>query len=71
MVDYDKIIQEQAARLEDAGFSSKAARGNALELLKLVKKRDEGKVCVPHPKLPKTWIMVSREKAKKMINAKQ
>ena len=50
MVDYDKIIQEQAARLEDAGFSSKAARGNALELLKLVKKRDEGKVCVPHPK---------------------
>lgn len=71
MVDYDRIISEQAARLEDAGFSSKAARGNALKMLKLVKKRDKGKVRVPHPTLPKTWLLVSPEKAKRMTNAKQ
>lgn len=54
-------------------FSGNAYSANntrAKELLKECKERDKDLVRVPHPTLPKTWILVSRENAR-IINAKQ
>ena len=41
-------------------------KAKAIELLKQCKERDKELVRIPHPTLPKTWLMVTKEKAKKL-----
>ena len=50
-------------------FHSRESRRYAQDAVKKCKERDKGKVQIPHPKLPNTWLLVSPEKAKKMLKA--
>ena len=41
-------------------------RVKTIELLKQCQERDKDLVRIPHPKLPRTWLLVSKEKARKL-----
>ena len=69
MITYDQLRQQQSAfEVVEAGFAPKDVTRKAKELLEECKRREveRGEIKVPHPKLPNTWLMVSKEKAKQL-----
>ena len=61
----EEIVQEKS-NLQVEKFQTNEARKKAQELVNICRKRDAGKVTIPHPKLKNTWLLVRPEKAEKM-----
>lgn len=49
-----------------SGNTYSASNARARELLEQCRERDKNLVRVPHPNLPNTWLLVTKEKAAQM-----
>ena len=65
MIDLDMLTRINADDIT-VSTSWKDYKEKANKVLEKCKKKDEGKIKVPHPKLPNTWVYMSPEKAKKL-----
>lgn len=65
MIDLD-VLSRMNADDVTVSTSWKEYKKKANKVLEKCKKRDEGKIKVPHPKLPNTWVFMDPEKARKM-----
>lgn len=65
-IDNVELSQFPADLRYGSNADERADHKKAQNLLPGLHERDKDKIQIPHPRLPNTWLLVSREKAKKL-----